>query len=226
VDQDFSSAPHHDLFSGGPGFFIMLAVGVLLIFLGMMIGGWMRANANQRGGDQVLHTIYLALRKCGAEAAGQTNGNVIGAASTLRTEIDRRLGSLTELGGPLKDKLKALDAAHKAANEGHKPKPETDRNSIAVMGPGMVVSGLSAGPPAQQSAVELARLAIGTFNDYWGDHQARIGDLRKARAVLLSTPPVPDSYFGASAHYRPPYAPPPMPGPAPVHPTEPAKPTA
>jgi hypothetical protein len=41
--------------------------------------------------------------------------------------------------------------------------------------------------------VDLARLAIGGFNDYWGDRTARMNDLRAARDKLTYTDPVPQN---------------------------------
>ncbi len=198
MDQDFGSgdpfAPHREACCSVGGLNLMMIVGmaVLLFILGMIIGDALRKASQRRSQDQVLDDIYEALMLHGRAAAAATSDNIIGAASALRADIERRLGALATPGGSVKSHLEALKKGPDTATGTAKAEKDKAGPTSVMAGAGVFVT--TTPPPAEPkppSAVDQARLAIGAFNDHWSKRRERIEELRKARDALLDTPPVP-----------------------------------
>ncbi len=205
MDQDFNSSPdpfgpHHDACCslGHPMVLFGLAALVVLFVLGLMLGMRMRRTAASRDGELVLNDIYDVLRYRGVAAASATNGNVIGAASYLLHEIEDRLGPFVKIGGELKKKMGDLEKVRDEVSGANKKKEVKDEpRTVALLAATDMVMTTQAPPkPEKPSAVDMARLAVGAFNDYWGDREARMKDMRAARNALLDTKPLPPEMTG------------------------------
>ncbi|WP_332658118.1 hypothetical protein [Brevundimonas sp.] len=189
--------------------------GLLLGLAAALLVGWLVGQNGKTSRPDAAESIWEDIDDAAREAMKANADNLSAKASALLRTIERRLGKTLGMaggaGGITEALKKALDGepAHKPHGDhdpdtghedkhGHHDAPPPAASGVTVI----VNNGKSEGhkgaddhpgdhgaktPLGVQARNDALRLAIGHFNDHWGQRRDRVRELRAAHAEL-STP--------------------------------------
>lgn len=202
-----SFEPGYDRFASGPLWdpkvlLILIGLAVALAVIGAAIGWTLSQNDARQRHRASLENHWKALWQRGYWAGAAPGASVLHQADLLAQEIEKRLGPLAAFGGPLAKALKDLKdagAAKAPAKAEAKPAAKAEEKKDggqAVAAGGTTTINIVAAPPASGPAAaeakdpkDQARLAIGRFNDFWSQKDARMKELEAALDCLLHAEP-------------------------------------
>lgn len=196
-----------DLFLSVPP--VILLLFLLLLLLALLCGWYAREQMSPKQKDPC-EAIYDAVRKAAEDALKASRDDVRGKARRLIEVLDRRLGGLLTLAHGVDASWSEIRAVLDPEPDGrhshdHAPRPEgpdRDRPDLVVVnngrmtvhaasgqtdpGPNAAAHDLQDKPHKPEASDEVARLraAVHAFADHWRDREARLRELRRARANL------------------------------------------
>jgi len=199
-----------DLFLSVPP--VILLLFLLLLLLALLCGWYAREQMGPKQTDPC-EAIYDAVRKAAEDALKASRDDVRSKARRLIEVLDRRLGgvlalahgvdaSWSEIRAVLDPEPNPHDSHDSHDHPRHPEKPDRDRPDLVVVNNGRMTVHAASGDVDHKPAVsahdphdkpqkpeprdEVARLraAVHAFADHWRDKEARLRELRRARANL------------------------------------------